>query len=455
MMRLLIAEGLHDAAFVDRYTLGFEDLRAACADYTPQRVAEITGLTADAVLRLARMYGTTRPAFIRMGLGPTRRRNGAMLVRTVSCLPALTGDWELPGGGFMRQGWSKSALNVGLLTQPAAEDPPARTVNMLRLGEALLETDDPPVQALYVYNSNPAAVTPDQSRVHAGLAREDLFTVVHEQMYTDTTDYADIVLPATTMLEHDDVAAGVGTLYVQRSRAAIAPLHEARSNLDVFAALAARLGLDEPVYTMGIDALADAILSDTWAPEGGHDREAYHAGRPVRQHPPPAPWRDGKLATPSGRFEFFSERLAAEGLSPVPEYTPSPEGHEANGAMAAYPLQLSTPHAHHFINSSFVNVPTSRRLERGPTLQVHPADAAARGLTDGAECRVFNGRGACLLTVEVTENVLPGVVVADSTWWPRFHADRRNINQLISAEQTDLGGGALYQDCRVEVEAAG
>jgi anaerobic selenocysteine-containing dehydrogenase len=472
MMREIIAAGLHDAAFIDRYTLGFEDLRGACAPYTPAHVAEITGLAAGDVVRLAREYGGTRASFLRLGLGPTRRRNGGMVVRTIACLPALTGAWEAKGGGFMRQGWASGHLNLAHLTAPRPDDPPARTINMLQLGRALTDGRDPPVMALYVYNSNPAAVAPEQNLVHAGLRREDLFLAVHEQMRTDTTDYADIVLPATTFLEQEDVGAASGTNYVQYSRQAIAPRGQARSNLDTFAALAARLGIEDPVYTEGFAAVADRLLESDWAPPGGLDRAAFWAGTPLRLQAPVAPWRTGKLATASGKFEFVSAALAEQGFSALPEYRPSPEGpigkghegngHEGNGqpgngSTVRYPLQLCTPHAHHLINSSFANTPSSQKLDRRGCLRLHPADAAARGLADGNRARVFNDRGECFLTVEVTEDVQPGVSVAEAVWWPRDHealgSGRGNVNRLISADTTDLGGGALFQDCRVQVEA--
>ena len=456
MMRQIVADGLHDAAFIDRYTLGFEDLCRACAPYTPEHTAEITGLPAQDVVRLAREYGGTRASFLRLGLGPTRRRNGGMVVRTLACLPALTGAWEARGGGFMRQGWASGRLNLGYLTDPRPEDPPARTVNMLHLGRALTELRDPPVMALYVYNSNPAAVTPEQTRVHAGLQREELFTVVHEQMRTDTTDFADIVLPATTFLEQEDVGAGSGTRYVQYSARAIAPLGEARSNLDTFAALAGRMGLADPVYTGGFAQIAERLLQSEWAPPDGFDGAAFRAGRVQKLHPPERPWRDGRLATPSGKFEFVSAALGQLGLSPVPEYTPSPEGNLDNDLKARYPLQLCTPHAHHLINSSFANTAGAHGLDRPGRIRLHPADAAARGLGAGDRARVFNERGACVLTVDVTEDVRPGVSVAEAVWWPGDAAvhgpGRANVNRLISAENTDLGGGARYQDCLVQVE---
>ena len=453
MMRLIITEGLADMAFVDRYTLGFEELREACEAYTPAHVAELTGLAEDDIVQLAREYAATKDAFIRLGLGLTRRRNGGMVVRTIACLPALTGAWEGTGGGFRNSGVEGPMLNLGWLTQRRPHDPPARKVNMLRLGEALLDTNDPPVQALYVYNSNPAAVAPDQTRVHEGLRREDLFVVVHDQVPTDTTNYADIVLPATTFLEQHEITVGSGYRYLQYAPPAVPPLGEAKSNLDTFRLLARGMGMDDPVYTESLEQLAGHLLQTDWAPPGGFDMEAFWAGKPLAMHPPPAPWAEGGLATPSGKFEFFSATLADMGHSPVPDFTASVEGH-LSPARQRYPLQLCTPHGHHMLNSSFMNTPSTQKLEGRPMIRLHPDDAAARGLADGDPCRVFNSRGDCLLHIEVSENVRPGVAVADSVWWPSQHPGGRNINALISADQTDMGGGALYQDCLVEVEAA-
>ena len=455
MMRLMISEGLLDRDFIAQYTLGFDALRQACSEYTPEHVAGITGLAAQDIVRLGRLYGSTRASFIRMGLGLTRRRDGGMAVRTVSCLPCLTGAWEERGGGFQRQGWGNQKLNLAYLKRPQPADPPARTVNMVRLGEALTALKNPPVMALYVYHSNPAAVAPEQRLVHEALRREDLFVAVHDQMSTDTTDFADIVLPATTFLEQDDLGASAGHWYVQVSRKAIDPVGESRSNLDVFRALAQRLGVDPPAYRASFEEIVGHLLETDWAPPDGWDLPGLWAGRAQRLAPPDKPWRTGKLKTPSGKFELYSDALARMGLSPVPEYVPSPEGHLDNALKAKYPLQFLSPHAHHFINSSFANVPSAQRLEDGPALRLHPEDAAARGLAAGDPCRVFNDRGDCTLTVRVTEDVRPGVCVADAVWWPRSHPGRKNVNQLISQDQTDIGAGARFQDCLVQVEAAG
>ncbi len=454
MMRQILADGLHDAAFIDRYTHGFEELRAACADYTPEHTERITGVPAEAVVRLARAYGGTRAAFIRLGLGISRHSNGGMTVRTIACLPALTGAWEAEGGGLLAYGWGSFWLNTRAIAAPLPGDAPARTVNMVRLGEALTELDDPPVQALYVYNSNPAAVVPEQARVLAGLRRADLFTVVHEQVPTDTVDYADLVLPATTFLEHDDLLTSYGHNYVQLSRAAIAPRGEARSNHAVFQALARRLGLADPVLERDFDGLVELLLERPPPEARDLDRAALLAGRPVRFAPDPAPWRSG-LRTPSGRFEFVSQRMAELGLPAAPAFVPSAEGHLDNALKARYPLQLVTPPSQHFLNTSFGDTATSRRLERTPRIKLHPRDAAARELADGVACRAFNDRGECFLTVEVSEDVQPGVAVAESIWWPKLHPQHKGINQLTSAELTDLGRCARFHDGLVQVERAG
>jgi anaerobic selenocysteine-containing dehydrogenase len=280
-----------------------------------------------------------------------------------------------------------------------------------------------------------------------------LFCVVHEQLATDTTDFADIVLPATTFLEHDDMLTSYGHNYLQISRAAIAPEGEAKSNLEVFGLLSGRMGLADPVLEGDFDHIAGRMLKDAQFEENGDARALLEAGRPVKMPFPARPWREG-LATPSGKFESRSEKMQARGHSPVPGFVPSDEGHLDNALKARYPLQLVTPPSQHFLNSSFVESPTSLKLEGRPRIKINPADAAARGLADGAPCRAFNDRGECFLTVEVTGDVPAGTTVAESIWWPRLHPKRKGINQLTSAVLTDQGGGARFHDSLIEVEAA-
>jgi anaerobic selenocysteine-containing dehydrogenase len=457
MMRLMLREGLVDSDFVERYTLGLEALREAAEPYNPQQVEAITGISAAEVEALARLYGSTRASFIRLGGGPSRHGNGGMTVRTISCLPCLTGAWDDPGGGFLCFGFSSAWFNRDYLEAPHADDPPARTVNMVRLGEALTALRDPPVKALYVYNSNPAAIAPEQARVHQGLAREDLFLAVHEQVLTDTTDFADIVLPATTFFEHDDLLVGYGHQYAQLSRAAIPPVGESKSNLDLFSLLSRRLGLTAARLHEPFDSVVAGLLDVAEGPLRGplwdRDREALWAGRPVKVNPPEAPWRTGALRTPSGKFEFYSAKAAQRGAPAVPAFVPSAEGHLDNETKARFPLQFLAPPAQHFLNTSFADTPSSRRLEGRPTLKLHPSDAARRGLADQSPCRAFNQRGECFLTVEVTEDVPPGVAVSEGIWWPKLMPGRKGTNSLTSAELTDLGGCARFHDCLIEVEA--
>ncbi len=450
MMRHLVLAGLVDREFVERYTHGFPELKAAAEPYTPERVEAITGVPAGEVVALAEAYGREKSAFIRVGLGIARHDNGGMIVRTIACLPALTGAWEAPGGGLLCYAWGGACQNNAYLGQPWAGDPPARTVNMIKLGEALTELDRPPVKALYVYNSNPAAIAPEQARVHAGLLRDDLFTVVHEQLHTDTVDFADIVLPATNFMEHDDLIGSYGHNYLQLSRAAIPPHGEARSNFAVFWELARRFGFAEPPFTLSFDEVVTQLIKAEH--RDGRMMADLFAGKPVPLAQPVQPWRTG-LATPSGKFEFVSARMAALGLPAAPAHMPSPEGHLDNALKRRFSLQLLTPPSQHFLNSSFGETPTGLKLEGPPRIKVHPADAARRGLADGAECRVFNERGECRLACEVTEDVQAGVVVAESVWWPKRLPGRKGINQLTSAAVTDLGDSAQLHNALVEIEA--
>jgi anaerobic selenocysteine-containing dehydrogenase len=341
--------------------------------------------------------------------------------------------------------------NNGFLKNPTPSDPPARTVNMIQLGRALTELRDPPVMALYVYNSNPAAIAPEQAKVHAGLAREDLFVAVHEQTLTDTTDFADIVLPATTFMEHEDLITSYGHNYAQVSRPAIAPVGEAKCNLDVFQLLARRMGYTEPVFSMSFDRVARSLFKPAAVTKAGFDMEALIAGEPVRFLQDPAPWERG-LKTPSGKFEFHSALMVGKGHPAAPAHVPSREGHTENALKGRFPLQLLTPPSQHFLNSSFGDAATSKKLEATPRIKVHPDDAAARNLADGAACRAYNDRGECFLTVEVTDDVTPGVVVAESVWWPKWMTQRKGINQLTTADFTDLGDCAQFHNALVEVE---
>jgi anaerobic selenocysteine-containing dehydrogenase len=456
LMHVIIAEGLHDEEYVEDYTLGFEELRERAAQYPPERVAELTGISAEEIVRLARLYATTKPAVIHLRYGMQRHSNGGMIVRTIALLPALVGAWRDPAGGILMTSRDGFGINEAALRRPDllyGKQP--RHVNMIQLGEALLSATEPPIQALYVYNADPVASTPESGKVLAGLAREDLFTVVHDPYWTDTTRWADIVLPATTQLEHTDLHRALGNYYIQLNRPAIAPLGESRPNTEVFRLLAARLGFDEPCFRDSDEDLIDQALASEHPWMAGITRELLEREHRAKLRLPGrfAPFAAGGFGTPSGKVEFFSARMAAEGYDPLPTHLPLVESAEATPELhARFPLTLISSKAHHFLNSSFNDVPTLTRREGRPTLELHPQDAAARGIADGDAVRVFNDRGACRLHARVTDGVQPGVAVSPATWWPSAFADGNGINALTSDRAADMGGGATFYTNLVQVE---
>ena len=456
LMHVIFADGLEDKDYLERYTVGADDLRRRAREYAPERVAEICGLKAETVVRLAREYATTRPAVIRLNYGLQRHAGGGMAVRTISCLPAITGAWRDAAGGALLSTSGTFPLDYAALERPdLIPRPRPRTINMSQLGDALTRTDDPPVRALYVYNSNPAAVAPDQARVLAGLRREDLFTVVHEQFMTDTCDYADIVLPATTQLEHFDLHKAYGHLYLILNEPAVAPLHEARANSEVFRLLAARMGFAEDCFKDSDEEIARQAIAADHPALNGITLERLRERGWVRLNVPEvfAPFAEGNFLTPSGKCELYSEALAAQGLPPVPEFIPPHESRVSTPALARrFPLALVSPAAHAFLNSSFANLPKQLRQERRPFVEINPQDAAARGIADGDRVRAFNERGACELTAVVTTRARAGVVVSPSVWWNKLSPGGVNVNQLTSQALTDMGGGATFYDALVEIE---
>jgi anaerobic selenocysteine-containing dehydrogenase len=456
MMHVIFAEGLEDKDYLESYTVGAEALRARAREYSPERVGSICGLEPRAIERLARLYATTRPSAIRINYGLQRHAGGGMAVRTISCLPAVTGAWRDPSGGILLSTSGTFPLNYAALERPDLMPQPApRTLNMSALGDVLTKTFDPPVRALYVYNSNPAAVAPDQGKVLEGLRCEDLFTVVHEQFMTDTTDYADIVLPATTQLEHFDLHKAYGHLYLVINERAIEPLHEAKCNSEVFRLLAARLGFKEDCFKDSDEEVARQAISVEHAALRGVTLEALRERGWMRLNLPEtfAPFAEGNFPTPSGKCELFSEMLAAQGLPAVPEFIPPSESVESAPAVAKlYPLALISPAAHAFLNSSFANLPKQLRQELRPFVEINPLDARARGIEHGDIVRAFNERGSCVLAAVVTTRARPGVVVSPSVWWNKLSPGGVNINQLTSQKLTDMGGGATFYDALVEVE---
>ena len=459
LMHVIFAEGLEDKDYLERYTVGAEDLRRRAREYDPARVAEICGVEAETIVRLARRYATTRPSVVRLNYGVQRHAGGGMAVRTISCLPAVVGAWRDAGGGALLSTSGTFPVNRQALERPdLLPTPRPRTLNMSELGRLLTEVNDPPVRALYVYNSNPAAVAPEQKKVLAGLGREDLFTVVHEQFMTDTCDYADVVLPATTQLEHFDLHKAYGHLYFVVNEPAIEPLHEARPNSEVFRLLAARLGFTEDCFRDSDEEIArQALALDHPALEGITLERLRERGW-MRLNVPErfAPFAEGQFPTPSGKCELFSESLAAQGLPAVPEFIPPCESRASRPTLAAkYPLALVSPAAHAFLNSSFANLPKQLRQERRPFVEIHPEDAAARGIREGERVRAYNDRGACELRAVVTTRARRGVVVSPSVWWNKLSPGGVNVNQLTSQTLTDMGGGATFYDALVELERLG
>ncbi len=460
MMHVLFAEGLQDDDYLARHTLGADQLRERVQDYAPSRVASITGLTEEHIVALARAYGRAKAAFIRVNYGMQRHGGGAMAVRTIACLPAVTGHWRRAGGGVQLSTSANFKYNTAALERPELS-PDVRTINMIRLGDALTLPDagvgGAPVQALVVYNSNPAAVAPDRNRVLTGLRREDLFTVVLEHFQTDTADYADYVLPATTQLEHLDVHFAYGHHYATLNRPAIAPLGECKPNTQIFRELAAHTALDDACFADDDDTLLRQALDTTDPKMATVTYEALmeHGWVRLNVATPYLPYADGGFGTPSGKCEFHSARMEAMGLDPLPAFTPPHEFPELVPELAArYPLTLISSPRHQFLNSTFVNMASLRR-DAVPEVALHESDALLRGITEGAQVVVFNDRGAFSAVARVGNTVRAGVAWAPSIWWGKLTGDGHNANETTSQRTTDMGGGPVFYDNLVEVAVAG
>jgi anaerobic selenocysteine-containing dehydrogenase len=469
IMNVIIGEGLHDADYVAKHTLGFDDLREKVKAYPPERVAQWTGISAEDICKLAREYATVRPSVIRLNYGVQRSEGGGMATRAIAMLPCITGSWKEVGGGLQMSTSGAFGLNKDALTRPDLKSENLqnlpRSVNMVELGKALNTLEDPPLKALFVYSSNPAAVCPNHNEVIRGLKRPDLFTVVHEQFFTDTTDYADIVLPATTFFEHKDLQIAYGHYFVQVSDQAIEPLGECRSNVELFRALAERMGFDDPCFSERIDEMIDgALVSDNpWLK--GIDRQRLERERQVRlnfsgQWPvasgqseatePFLPFANGNFRTASGKAELYSEAMKALGLDPVVQFIPPEESR--HGKKTAFPLELLARKADNFLNSSFSNQPSVQAMDETNLLEMHSSDARARGIADGERVKVYNDRGEIILKARVDGAVQPGVVSAKLNW-AKLAPGFRNINVLTSEKLSDLGNSATFYSVLVEVES--
>ena len=392
MMHVLVRDGLLDEDYIANYTLGFEQLRERVLEWPPERAAAVTGLPVDDIVSLARDYGTTRPAVIRLNYGMQRHAGAGMAVRTVACLPALVGAWRDPAGGALLSSSGAYPVDLKALERPDLIWNKPRIVNMSAIGDALLDARDPPIRALYVYNSNPVAVAPESAKVVRGFARNDLFCVVHDVFLTDTADFADIVLPATTQLEHVDIHTSYGHLYVLANNKAIEPLGEAKPNTEVFRRLAATMGFSEDCFRESDESMARHALRATDPRADGIDWDTLkeRGWQRLNVPSPYAPFARGGFPTPSGKCEFYSETMARQGLDPLPTFTPPRESVASNPALAArYPLAMLSPPARNALNSTFANLPVFMEIERAPKLEIHPDDAAARGIAEGdARARV-------------------------------------------------------------------
>ncbi len=454
MMHVIIGEGLHDRDYVERHTLGFEQLKERVKQYPPEKVAAICGITVEEVVNLAREYASVKPVAIRVNYGLQRHTGGGMAMRTITCLPALVGAWRDPAGGVVLTTADFYGLDHKTLERPDLIKGNPRTINHAALGDALL-TAKPPIKAVFVYNNNPVAVCPDSNKVVAGFSRPDLFTVVHDLFLTDTCDYADIVLPATSQLEHFDIHRSYGHLYVLANNPAIAPVGEAKPNIEVFRLLAKRMGYTDACFDDTDEDVCRQALKSTNPRMAGIEWESLKEKGWQRLTVPEvfAPFAEGGFPTPSGKCEFYSETAVKLGFDPLPAYTPPRENAQANPALAQrYPLAFISPPCRNFLNSSFANMPFALASEKEPRLDIHPEDAKARGIVNGERVRVFNDRGSYTLKAAVSERARPGVVVAPSVWWRKLSPDGRNANDLTSQGIADMGGAATYYDCLVEVE---
>ncbi len=453
LMHVLIAEDRLDHDYIADHTVGFDLLKARAAEYPPVKVAEICGISVDEVQALARDYATIKPAAIRLNYGLQRHAGGGNAVRAIACLPALVGAWRDPAGGMLLSSSGTYPVNAAELERPDLIQGSPRIVNMSTIGDALLELSEPPIRAIYVYNSNPVAVAPDSTRVTAGFARDDLFCVVHEIFRTDTADYADILLPATTQLEHLDVHHSYGHLFAQMNQRSIEPLGEAKCNTDVFRLLAQRLGFTEPCFNDTDEVIAKQAFNMR-DPRAAFDWTKMQAQGWQRLTVPEtyAPFAHGDFPTASGKCELYSSALAAKGLDPLPTFVPPRESVRSNPALAErYPLAFISPPARNFLNSSFANLPSFLAEEKTPCLDLHNDDAAKRNIVSGDKVRVHNDRGSFTLSARVGDRARRGVVVAPSVWWRKLSPDGRNANAVTSQALTDLGRGATFYDCLVEV----
>ncbi len=450
LMHELITHDWLDHNYIQNHTVGFEALRERALQWPPERAGEVCGLKAEDIRQLAHDYAHTKPAAIRLNYGVQRSRGGGNAVRAVACLPALTGAWRHRAGGVVLSASGHALHNGVALQRPDLHTHvTAPLINMSTIGDAL--NTQGLVEALVVYNSNPVAVAPESAKVVKGFAREDLFTVVLEHFMTDTADHADYVLPATTQLEHWDIHNSYGHTDMVLNRPAIAPMGEAKTNTQIFRELASRMGMDNPLLQEDDESLCRLALQNPRNLQSAAPVTWDALLKDGFAHWPVAdtPFAQGGFPTASGKCEFFSERLAAQGLDGLPDYLPN---YEPANAQATYPLAMISPPARNFLNSSFVNVKSLRDMEGEPLLEIHPDDAATRQVKDGAMVRVFNDRGSYQCKAQISTRAQVGMVVGLGIWWRKLGTDGKNVNELTSQRLTDMGRAPVFYDCAVQVE---
>jgi len=453
LMHVLIQNDWLDHDYITQHTLGWDALRTRALEWTPERAAQVCGITTEQIESLARDWATTKPAAIRLNYGMQRVKGGGNAVRAIACLPALTGAWRYRAGGVLLANSGNFPVQRAALQRPdllAGRKP--RTINMSRIGNALLqpasESFGSQIKALVVYNSNPVAVAPQSGEVVQGFAREDLFTVVLEHFQTDTADYADYILPATTQLEHWDIHASYGHTDILLNRPAIAPMGECKTNTDIFRALAKRMGFTEPCFSEDDETLCRTAFAATQDMDALFAQGFTHLKSSNGQALPDAPFAEGAFPSPSGKCEFFSQRLADMGQDGLPNYIANYEIPQTN---SEFPLAMISPPARNFLNSSFVNLQSLRDIETEPVLEMHPQDAQMRGIQEGDVIRVFNQRGNYHCKARLNNRARPGVVNGLGIWWRKLGLNGTNVNELTSQNLTDIGRAPVFYDCCVEV----
>jgi anaerobic selenocysteine-containing dehydrogenase len=467
LMHVLIRDDYLDHDYIKNYTLGFDQLAERVKIWTPEYTAKICGIAPEVVEQLAQLYGKTalqgEAVAIRLSYGIQRTHGGGMAVRNVACLPALVGAWRQPAGGVLLSSGDSFPKRLDRLQRPdlraASNSQKQRLINMSTIGDDLLKPTSkefgPAIQALIVYNSNPVAVAPESPKVTRGFAREDLFTVVLDHFQTDTADYADILLPATTQLEHTDIHATYGHLYMMANNPAIQPLGESKPNTEIFRLLAARMGFNDPCFSETDDDIAAQAFDSTNQRAIHFDWASLKKTGWQKLNVPLAPFAQGGFPTASGKCEFFSAKMQADGLDPLPAYIPPYESAQSAPQLAqVYPLAMISPPARNFLNSTFVNVMSLRDTEGEPYLDIHPQDAHVRGILNGDMVRTFNDRGSMIMKARITDKTRAGLVVGLSIWWKKYAGDGKNANELTSQRLTDMGRAATFYDVLVQVEKA-